>query len=114
MNNLQNKAENLDESEDDEEKIKVQVAPEKKDGALGLFIDCKSTRDLLETPMALKKERKIENKSPTKLSIDKYIYLGCSKGQCIVLDLEEPEKLFARYMIGSVDSTFVQMFEIPD
>ena len=52
------------------------------------------------------------NKS--KISIqDRYILLGCNKGQIIALDIEEPEELFARYQIGSVDDDFIQLYELP-
>ena len=44
---------------------------------------------------------------------DRYIVMGCNKGQVIAIDIEEPETLYARYQIGSVDDDFIQMYEIP-
>jgi hypothetical protein len=49
----------------------------------------------------------------SKLNVqDRYIVMGCNKGQVIAVDIEQPETLYARYQIGSVDDDFVEMQEI--
>ena len=46
---------------------------------------------------------------------DRYVVIGCNKGQVIVLDLGENdhETVYARYQIGAVDEQIEQIYDMP-